>query len=94
MGTEEIQRHILALTSRAAEGLRNRGYEIVSPFADDERSGILSFRHSGIGAEGIADQLKMSGVDVAVRGGALRISPSYYNDAQEIDRFLETLPAS
>ena len=94
LGTEQIQRHILALTSRAVEGLRSRGYEIVSPFGDDERSGIVSFRHRGIRAEDIADRLKISGVDVAVRGGALRISPSYYNDAQEIDRFLQTLPAS
>jgi len=94
LGTEQIQRHILALTSRAVEGLRSRGYEIVSPFGDDERSGIVSFRHRGIRADAIADRLKISGVDVAVRGGALRISPSYYNDAQEIDRFLQTLPAS
>jgi cysteine desulfurase / selenocysteine lyase len=94
LGTEQIQRHILALTSRAVEGLRSRGYEIVSPFSDDERSGIVSFRHRGIKAEDIAERLKIGGVDVAVRGGALRISPSYYNDAQEIDRFLQTLPAS
>ena len=94
LGAEQIQRHILALTSRAVEGLRSRNYEIVSPFGDAERSGIVSFRHRGIKAEDIAERLKIGGVDVAVRGGALRISPSYYNDAQEIDRFLRTLPAS
>jgi len=92
LGPAEIQRHIEALTSHAAEGLRSRGYEIVSPFADDERSGIVSFRHKGLPAESIAERLKGSGVDLAVRGGALRISPSYYNDVQEIDRFLEALP--
>jgi len=93
LGTTPIQRHIEALTSRAAEGLVGRGYEIVSPFGDDERSGIVSFRHRAITAEAIAERLKDSGVDLAVRGGALRISPSYYNDSQEIDRFLESLPA-
>ena len=94
LGPNEIERHILALTGRAAAGLRSRGYEIVSPFGDDERSGIVSFRHQSIKAKDIAERLKASGVDLAVRGGALRISPSYYNDAQEIDLFLETLPAT
>ena len=93
LGAAQIEQHVLALTDRAAEGLRSRGYDIVSPFGDDERSGILSFRHRDIEAGGMADRLRTRGVDVAVRGGALRISPSYYNDAQEIDRFLETLSA-
>ena len=91
LGPAAIQRHIEDLTGRAAEGLRRLGCEIVSPFGDAERSGILSFRHPGIPADVLAERLKAGGVDVAVRGGALRISPSYYNDAQEIDRFLETL---
>jgi selenocysteine lyase/cysteine desulfurase len=94
LGTPEIERHIRTLTSRAADGLRSRGYEIVSPFGDAERSGIVSFRHRGIGAQSIAERLKASGVDLAIRGGALRISPSYYNDATEIDRFVDSLPAS
>lgn len=94
LGPAEIERHVQTLTSRAAEGLRSRRYEIVSPFGDDERSGIVSFRHGGIPAPTIAERLKDSGVDLAVRGGALRISPSYYNDPQEIDRFLEALPTT
>jgi selenocysteine lyase/cysteine desulfurase len=92
LGPKEIERHILNLTQRAAEGLRARGYEIVSPVGPNERSGILSFRHPSLDAEGIAERLKVAQVDLAVRGGALRISPSYYNDAQEIDRFLSALP--
>lgn len=92
LGPTEIQRHIQALTSRAAEGLRARGHAITSPFGDDERSGIVSFRHASIKAEEIAARLREAGVDLAVRNGALRISPSYYNDAHEIDRFLDTLP--
>lgn len=94
LGAKEIQRHIQAMTGRAAEGLRKCGYEIVSPFGDNERSGIVSFRHASLKAEALAERLKSAGVDLAVRGGALRISPSYYNDAQEIDRFLDALPSA
>ena len=74
------------------DGLIRRGYEIISPQGSGERSGILSFRHPTITAETIAQRLGEAKVDLAVRGGALRISPSYYNDAHEIERFLEALP--
>ena len=40
-----------------------------------------------------ADQLRALGIDVAVRGGALRISPSYYNDRSEIERLVQQLSA-
>jgi cysteine desulfurase / selenocysteine lyase len=92
LGPAQIERHILELTGIAAEGLRSQGYEIVSPWGERERSGILSFRHPSLGAELIAEQLRAAKVDLAVRGGALRISPSYYNDALEISRFLASLP--
>lgn len=92
LGTARIEQHILGLVARAAEGLRIRDYEIVSPLGSAEGSGILSFRHPAQLAESVAERLKDAKIDLAVRGGALRISPSYYNDAQEIDRFLEALP--
>ncbi len=92
LGPEVIERHILELIAKAADGLQHRGYAIVSPRGPGEGSGILSFRHPGIAAETIAQRLAEAGVDLAVRDSALRISPSYYNDESEIERFLEALP--
>jgi selenocysteine lyase/cysteine desulfurase len=92
LGTKDIERRILALTSLAAEGLVRKGYQIVSPQALNERSGNLSFRHPSNAAEPLALRLKDAGVDLAVRGGNLRISPSYYNDESEIERLLDALP--
>jgi len=94
LGPTAIEKHILALNAWAAEGLLSRGYEIVSPWEVEERSGILSFRHPTRSAESIAERLKAAQVDIAVRGGAMRLSPSYYNEAAEIDVFLEALPSS
>jgi len=82
------------LTSRAAEGLRRRGYDIVSPFGDGERSGNLSFCHPRLAIEDLEGRLRSAGIDLAIRGGKLRISPSYYNDTQEIDRLLDVLPSA
>jgi selenocysteine lyase/cysteine desulfurase len=92
LGAKNIERHILALTHHAVEGLVRKGYQIVSPQASGERSGNLSFRHPSSKAESLAQRLKDAGVDLAVRGGNLRISPSYYNDESEIERLLDALP--
>jgi selenocysteine lyase/cysteine desulfurase len=80
------------LTDAALEGLLSCGYDIVSPRGPGERSGILSFRHPRIAPEIIAARLAEASVDLAVRGNALRISPSFYNDEDEIERFLKALP--
>jgi selenocysteine lyase/cysteine desulfurase len=92
LGMQTVQRHILQLTDLACEGLRSKGYDIVSPFNADERSGILCFRHPSIGTAQIDSRLRQADIHLAVRGHALRMSPSYYNDQSEISTLLETLP--
>jgi selenocysteine lyase/cysteine desulfurase len=92
LGPHQIETRILGLTEVALDGLRSRGYDIVSPRGPGERSGILSFRHPRIAPEAIAARLAEASVDLAVRGNALRISPSFYNDEDEIERFLKALP--
>jgi len=93
LGTRAIERHVLDLTLRAAEKLKSRGYSLLSPMGERERSGILSFKHATIPAAEIAKRLFDAGVDVAIRAGALRISPTYYNNRDDIDAFIAALPA-
>ena len=92
LGPRRVEEHILGLTAYAAEGLRSRGWRITSPWSPNERSGLLSFFAPTVGAEQLEPRLRAAGVDVAVRDGKLRISPSYYNDRDEVDRLLESLP--
>lgn len=92
LGPRNIESRILGLTELARSGLLSRDYEIVSPQGPGERSGILSFRHPSLAPEIIAARLADASVDLAVRGNALRISPSFYNDEDEIERFLQALP--
>jgi len=93
LGPRRVEEHILGLTAYAAEGLRSRGWQIASPWKADERSGLLSFFSATAKAEQLEPRLRDAGVDVAVRDGNLRISPSYFNDQQDIDRLLEALPS-
>jgi cysteine desulfurase / selenocysteine lyase len=92
LGPDAVEKHILGLGDRALEGLRQRGCQIVNPTGPGERSGIVSFKHPSVAVETLVERLKEAKVDLAVRGGAMRISPSYYNDADDIDRFLAALP--
>jgi len=92
LGPQRVQEHILDLTAYAAERLRSRGWHIASPWQSSERSGLLSLSSPAVKAEHVEDRLRAAAVDVAVRDGKLRISPSYFNDRQEIDRLMEALP--
>jgi selenocysteine lyase/cysteine desulfurase len=92
LGAENEERYILGLYAVAKRGLEAKGYQIVSPQGEGEVSGILSFRHPTLQPERIADRLQAAKINLAIRGGNLRISPSVYNDEAEIRRLLEALP--
>src|SRR5215470_9136486 len=91
LGSRHVERHVLDLTAFAAERLKRSGCEIVSPVGESERSGILSFRLPRRPAEVIVERLFDAKVDAAVRAGAIRISPTIYNDAADIEALLDAL---
>jgi len=93
VGPLAAERYILGLTDYAAERLRSAGYAIVSPRDGYERSGLLLFTKEGLDIQATEVRLRDGGVDVAIRAGVLRISPSYYNNRDDIDRLLAALPS-
>jgi cysteine desulfurase / selenocysteine lyase len=92
LGPGNVERHILRLTGAARKGVEAKGYVIVSPQGEGEVSGNLCFRHPTLPSEQIAERMQAAKVNLAIRGGSVRISPSVYNDEAEIGRFLEALP--
>lgn len=92
IGIRNVENHILALTDLACERLRSRGYEIVSSLDNKHRSGILCFRHPAVPTRDLWERLQKMNVELAIRGDALRMSPSYFNDRSEIEAMLEHLP--
>lgn len=93
IGVPAIQERILALTSRLIEGLRAKGMTLVSPVGSkQERSAILSFTAGSPEAnQALFARLTAQDISISLRGGRCRVSPSFYNTEEEIDRFLETL---
>jgi cysteine desulfurase/selenocysteine lyase len=90
VGPANIEQHVLEITDRLAAGLRARGAEIVSPWECDARSGIVVFR-LGDDPQRLSAALNQRGFIVRMRGGGIRVAPHFYNDEDDIDRFLAAL---
>ncbi|HET7503333.1 MAG TPA: aminotransferase class V-fold PLP-dependent enzyme [Kofleriaceae bacterium] len=91
VGIERIEARILALTAQLADGLRSRGYELLSPEDDGERSGIVAFHHRGIDPDGLAIRLRRAGIVVSPMSGWVRCAPHFYNEPQDIENALSAL---
>lgn len=89
IGPEAIERRLLALTDRLAQGLRQRGAEVVSPWGAEARSGIVVFRLGD--PRRLHAELMRHGFVVRVRNGGIRVAPHFYNNEDDIDRLLAAL---
>lgn len=92
VGLGVIEERVLSLNDRLVEGLRERGYTVLSPVERrSERSGIVSFRHGRHDVGQIKERLDNAGVVVSLRGDFIRVSPHFYNTPDDIDRLLHAL---
>lgn len=87
IGIARIEERLLQLNEWLAESLRRCGAEILSPWQDGERSGILVFR-LGDDAPALAQALNHRGFIVRCRGGGVRVAPHFYNNEEDLDRFV------
>ena len=98
VGQGAVWRRIEALTARLCGGLAQRGYRVLSPRGEGERSGIVSFAppapdvRTTPPAQAIVAALEARGIVIVVREGRLRASPHFYDGTEQIDRLLEALP--
>lgn len=94
VGLEAISKRLIALTDRLVDGVRGKGYRIVSSRLPSEASGIVAFRSDGDDLEALQRHLENEHhIVIAVRLGRLRASPHFYNTEAEIDQLVEVLPA-
>jgi selenocysteine lyase/cysteine desulfurase len=93
LGHEFVGGRLRVLTDRLIEGLKRKGYNVVSPRDQDQWSGIVSFTTNKHSHPGIVSALrKEHRVEMAVRDGRIRCSPHFYNTEAQIDRLLGLLP--
>lgn len=93
-GIARIGAHVLALTDRLTEGLRSRGYTLLSDRSrDDVKSGIVTFRRDSADPIALGKRLQQAGIVSTYRATGIRLSPHGHNTAEEIDAILDTVPS-
>jgi selenocysteine lyase/cysteine desulfurase len=93
LGVEQVAARITELTDRLVQGLRAKGYRIISSRRPGESSGIVAFISDVHDHQKIQQHLQDEyRIVIAVREGRLRSSPHVYNTPEEIDQLVEVLP--
>lgn len=93
IGIENIYQRVIGLTDRIISGLQDKNITILTPIDHlHERSSILMFTLGCADAnKRLYEKLLAQNIIVTLRGGQIRVSPSFYNTEEEIDRFLDTV---
>ena len=92
-GLDRIQIYLAELTDYLRELLAGKNYEIVSSRAPGEKSSIVCIRHNGgMTSIEIAKRLEEQNVIVSPRGDRVRIAPHFYNNREDIERLISSLP--
>ena len=86
-----IERRVLDLTERRIDGLRSKGYQVVAPTKQSERSGTMVFRSNRHTPTALSEILQQANVIGAERRGG-RLSQHSDNSEEEITRVLDVLP--
>ncbi|MDE0484349.1 MAG: aminotransferase class V-fold PLP-dependent enzyme [Candidatus Poribacteria bacterium] len=87
-----IETRILELTSGLIKGLNAKGYRVITPKSDSERSGIVVFESDHYTPAELFTLLNERNIITAERGSGVRVSPHFYNTELEIADLLEVLP--
>ncbi|MFQ5428966.1 MAG: aminotransferase class V-fold PLP-dependent enzyme [Phycisphaerae bacterium] len=94
IGIDTIWDRVRQLTDRLSQGLRAKGYRVISSRDPAECSGIVAFVSDAHDHTQIVNHLRQEyRTVVAARVGRIRVSPHFYNTESEIDQLLEHLPA-
>lgn len=88
LGVERIQEHRQPLLRRLHEEMPGLGFTPVTP--PESTSPIITFAKRNVYDE-LGSRLEEARVDVRVSRNWLRLSPSVYNDMDDIERFLEAI---
>ena len=88
IGPRQIEDRVMQLAAMARDVLCRAGG---APPAGQQLSPIVTARFEGKDARTLARDLKARNVLVAARHGNLRVSPHFYNDETDLERFEKSL---
>lgn len=89
-GVEAIARHRAPLIEAVHDGLSGLGYQPLT--ARTSRSPIMAFAGRNLEAR-VGSRLKQAGVQASIYPHRIRISPSVYNDMEDVARLVRAMTA-
>ena len=89
VGISTVRRRHMELSQRLLDGALEQGWRARSPHDARERTAIVTLEHPDPHAA--VATLRAQGLITDARPGLVRLSPHYFNTADEIDRALELL---
>ena len=89
VGIEAIYRRNRFLSERLVDGCRSAGFGLRIAADPDRRSAIVMVAHAN--SAGAVRHLASRGIIVDHRPGHVRVSPHFYNTAEEVDLCVEAL---
>ncbi len=94
VGVANISKHILKITGYLRNKLANSCFEILTPFEDRQRGGIILFSSgSAEKNQQIFKSLAERNITISYREEKLRVSPHFYNTTNDMDAFMDNLIA-
>jgi selenocysteine lyase/cysteine desulfurase len=86
-----VAAHNRALATALAEGLAERGAQLLTPRDPARHAGTVTARFPRRDGEKIAAELTRRGVIVSPRVGSARFSPHFYNSSADVSAALAAL---
>lgn len=88
VGPEKIQKYRQPMVDRLQEALPRLGFESITP--RDAGTALVSFRHTG-NADELHEKLDAANVTISIAQYHLRVSPTVFNDIDDIERLVQAL---
>jgi len=85
VGVEQIQAYKQPMLAALQAGLRQRGWQVVTP--PETKASIVTVAY--LNASQLAGRLTPQKISITLRANHARVSPSVYNDMNDIQTFLE-----
>ncbi len=90
-GIENIQTHVQSLLAPLREALQNRGFAVVTP--PESKAPILTCMHADARRR-LGPALDAAGIIITLNRNSFRITPSVFNDQDDMDRLLDALESA
>lgn len=91
VGLKRIERYILEFGARIRSQVKRAGYEVLSDWPDKSQSGIILIKDHKTPTSMLYESLNTAGVKCSIRNDAIRFSPHYYCDEDELSAVLDVL---